>query len=48
MILDPPPGSTVTVTADDSLRLDIASGAGEIEREWLYRVLSQRYSLPPP
>jgi len=29
------------------LRIDIAGSAGEIEREWLYQLLAQRYSLAP-
>ncbi|MBR1222462.1 hypothetical protein JQ557_31000 [Bradyrhizobium sp. U87765 SZCCT0131] len=28
-------------------RIDIARAATEIEREWLYRVIAGRYSLPP-
>ena len=40
-------GNRLTVDAD-ALRLDIAQSASEIEREWLYELLSKRYSLPPP
>jgi hypothetical protein len=29
-----------------SARVDIARAASEVEREWLYRVLTERYSLP--
>jgi hypothetical protein len=38
-------GNRLTVDAD-AARLDIAQSAGEIEREWLYRTLAKRYSLP--
>lgn len=31
-----------------STRLDLGRAASEVEREWLYRVLSERYSLPAP
>jgi hypothetical protein len=37
-------GNRLTVDAD-ALRLDIARSASEIEREWLYKVLVDRYSL---
>jgi hypothetical protein len=30
----------------DSARLDIGRAATEVEREWLYQVLAERYSLP--
>ena len=40
-------GNWLTVDADAS-RLDIARSASEIEREWLYQLLAQRYSLPSP
>ena len=30
-----------------SARVDLACAASEVEREWLYRVLSERYSLSP-
>jgi hypothetical protein len=40
-------GNRLTVDAD-ALRLDIAQSASEIEREWLYQVLADRYSLPLP
>jgi len=29
-----------------SARIDLARAANEVEREWLYRVLAERYSLP--
>lgn len=38
-------GNRLTVDAD-ALRLDIAQSAGEIEREWLFQLLVNRYSLP--
>jgi hypothetical protein len=38
-------GNRLTVDAD-ALRLDIAPTASEVEREWLARLLAQRYSLP--
>jgi hypothetical protein len=38
-------GNRLTVDAD-AQRLDIASTASEIEREWMYTVLADRYSLP--
>ena len=38
-------GNRLTVDAD-ALRLDIAQSASEIEREWLYQLLANRYSLP--
>jgi hypothetical protein len=37
-------GNRLTVDAD-ALRIDIAQSASEIEREWLHRLLAQRYSL---
>jgi hypothetical protein len=37
-------GNRLTVDAD-ALRLDIAQSASEIEREWLYQLLANRYSL---
>ena len=40
-------GNRLTVDAD-TLRLDIAQSATEIEREWLYQLLTKRYSLPLP
>jgi hypothetical protein len=40
-------GNRLTVDAD-ALRLDIAQSATEIEREWLYQLLTKRYSLPLP
>jgi hypothetical protein len=39
-------GNRLTVDADGS-RLDMAPSASEIEREWLYQFLANRYSLPP-
>jgi len=38
-------GNRLTVDAD-ALRLDKAQSASEIEREWLYQLLANRYSLP--
>jgi hypothetical protein len=38
-------GNRFAVDAD-GLRLDIAQSASEIEREWLYQLLANRYSLP--
>jgi hypothetical protein len=29
-----------------STRVDLGRAASEVEREWLYRVLKERYSLP--
>ena len=29
-----------------SARVDLARAASEVEREWLYRVLAERYALP--
>jgi hypothetical protein len=29
------------------MRIEIAKSASEVEREWLYRLLAQRYSPPP-
>jgi hypothetical protein len=40
-------GNRLTVDAD-ALCLDIAQSATEIEREWLYQLLTKRYSLPLP
>ncbi len=38
-------GNRLTIDVD-AARLDIASTASEVEREWLARLLAQRYSLP--
>ena len=38
-------GNRLTVDVD-ALRLDIAQSASEIEREWLYQLLANRYALP--
>jgi hypothetical protein len=38
-------GNRLTIDAD-AQRLDIAQSASEIEREWLYQLLANRYSLP--
>jgi hypothetical protein len=38
-------GNRLTVDAD-AARFDIAPTASEVEREWLARLLAQRYSLP--
>jgi len=38
-------GNWLTVDVD-ALRLDIAQSVSEIEREWLYQLLANRYSLP--
>ena len=38
-------GNRLTVDVE-SERIEIASGASEVEREWLARVLARRYSLP--
>jgi len=38
-------GNRLTVDAG-AARLDIAQSASEIEREWLYQLLANRYSLP--
>jgi hypothetical protein len=38
-------GNRLTVDAD-AARIDIAKTASEVEREWLARLLAQRYSLP--
>jgi hypothetical protein len=38
-------GNRLTVDVD-AQRIEIASGASEVEREWLARLLSRRYSLP--
>jgi hypothetical protein len=40
-------GNRLTVDAD-ARRVDLAQGASEIEREWLYQVLAKRYGLRPP
>jgi len=40
-------GNRLTVD-DGAKRIDIAGAATEIEREWLYRVIASRYSLPSP
>jgi hypothetical protein len=37
-------GNRLTIDAE-GLRLDIAQSASEIEREWLYQLLADRYSL---
>jgi hypothetical protein len=39
-------GNRLTVDAG-AARLDLAKEASEIEREWLYRVLTEKYSLAP-
>jgi hypothetical protein len=38
-------GNRLTVDVDAS-RIDIAPAASEVEREWLARLLAQRYALP--
>jgi len=38
-------GNRLTVDANAS-RIDLASTGSEIDREWLYQVLAERYSLP--
>lgn len=38
-------GNRLTIDANAS-RLNLASTASEIDREWLYQVLAKRYSLP--
>jgi hypothetical protein len=38
-------GNRLTVDVEAE-RIEIASGASEVEREWLARVLARRYSLP--
>jgi hypothetical protein len=38
-------GNRLTIDAD-AARLEIARAASEVEREWLVRLLAQRYSLP--
>jgi hypothetical protein len=38
-------GNRLTIDVD-AARLDIAATASEVEREWLARLLAQRYSLP--
>jgi hypothetical protein len=38
-------GNRLTVDVD-ATRIDIAPNASEVEREWLARLLAQRYSLP--
>jgi hypothetical protein len=40
-------GNRLTVDANIS-RLDLARDASEIEREWLYKIIAERYSLAPP
>jgi hypothetical protein len=40
-------GNRLTVDAD-ALRLDIAQSASELEREWLYQLLTKRYQPPTP
>jgi hypothetical protein len=40
-------GNRLTVDAGVS-RLDLARDASEIEREWLYKIIAERYSLAPP
>lgn len=40
-------GNRLTVD-NGATRLDLAKQATEIEREWLYRVLAERYLLEPP
>jgi hypothetical protein len=40
-------GNRLTVDAN-AARIDLASGASEVEREWLYKLLADRYSLPAP
>ena len=40
-------GNRLTVDAN-AARLDLATGASEVEREWLYKLLANRYSLPAP
>lgn len=39
-------GNRLTIDSG-ATRLDLARGATEVEREWLYRVLAQRFSLEP-
>jgi hypothetical protein len=39
-------GNRLTVDIG-ATRIEIAKSASEIEREWLYRLLAQRYALPP-
>jgi hypothetical protein len=38
-------GNRLTIDVD-AARIDIAPTASEVEREWLARLLAQRYSLP--
>lgn len=38
-------GNRLTVDVD-AQRIDVASGASEVEREWLAKLLAQRYALP--
>ncbi len=38
-------GNRLTIDAG-AARLDVAQAATEIEREWLYRLLAERYALP--
>jgi len=40
-------GNRLTVDAN-AARLELAKSASEIEREWLYKVLAERYALPSP
>jgi len=40
-------GNRLTLDVNAS-RLDLASGATEVDREWLYRVLAERYALTAP
>jgi hypothetical protein len=40
-------GNRLTVDAD-ALRLHIAQSASELEREWLYQLLTKRYQPSPP
>jgi len=40
-------GNRLTVDVNVS-RIDLARDASEIEREWLYKTISERYSLAPP
>lgn len=38
-------GNRLTIDIDSD-RIDIASNASEVEREWLWRLIASRYSLP--
>ena len=40
-------GNRLTVDAN-AARLELAKSASEVEREWLYKVLAERYALPSP